>query len=437
MNGSRRSLRTRFRERRYTPATVRIGVACAIGAAVGIVELGSTSGATGTFVPGNAMAQAEALSVAPTTGGLNYAITLATSIADYQNLEAQSLSQTIDLGAIGTALEAPGCSGGPPTLPQKDVPPPVQAESTNGNQNLTDSITPQSSPGGFGLGNESASASTQPASSSATTISDISVPGGLLSIEGMTSSSHASIDNGATRTATATSDVGQISLAKGAVVLKGLHWSATQQSGGATAATATFSVDSLAVAGVPVDLSKLSSAAGPQTVLNIVNTALTPIGLNVQWPAESTLDDGTVVISPLTIGIDNNALGQQVVGANLGTIQPARSALVNALLSANCQFAEPILVADIGIGVLAGGGNLNVSLGGARAMTNDLVATSPFGPGATAAALPSAPATTPSAATGNSGSAGTGGLTLTGNSGTGVAAPVSSGAADAGFQFWR
>ena len=323
MNGSRRSLRTRFRERRYTPATIRTGLACAIGAAVGIVELGSSSGATGTFVPGNATAQAQALSVAPTTGGLNYAITLATSIANFQNLEAQSLSQTVDLGAIGTALEAPGCSGGPPTLPQKDVPPPVQAESTNGNQSLTDSITPQSSPSGLGLGDESASASTQPASSSTTTVSDISVPGGLLTIDGMTSSSHASIDNGATRTATATSDVGQISIAKGAVVLKGLHWSATQQSGGATAATAAFSIDSLAVAGVPVDLSKLSSTVAPQSVLDIVNTALSPIGLNVQWPAESTLDDGTIVISPLTIGIDNNALGQQVIGANLGTIQPA------------------------------------------------------------------------------------------------------------------
>ena len=427
MNGSRRSLRTRFRERRYTPATVRIGLACAIGAAVGIVELGSTSGATDTFVPGNATAQAQALSVAPTTGGLNYAITLATSIANYQNLEAQSLSQTIDLGAIGTALEAPGCSGGPPTLPEKDVPPPVQAESTNGNQSLTDSITPQSSPSGLGLGNESASASTQPASSSTTTVSDISVPGGLLTIDGLTSSSHASIDNGATRSATATSDVGQISIAKGVVVLKGLHWSATQQSGGASAATAAFSIDSLVVAGVPVDLSKLSSTVAPQSVLNIVNTALSPIGLNIQWPAESTLDDGTIVISPLTIGIDNNALGQQVIGANLGTIQPARAALVDALLNASCQFAEPILVGDIGIGVLAGGGNLNVSLGGAKAMTNDQAAASPFGAGATGAALPSAPSTAPSV-TGNSGSAGTAGLTLTGDSGTGVSAPPPSGA---------
>ena len=102
MNRPARSLRTRFRERRYTPATFRIGLACAVGAAVCIVVLGSNSGADTSFVPGNATAQAQAITVAPTTGGLNYAISLGISISDYQSLEAQSLSQTIDLGAIGT-----------------------------------------------------------------------------------------------------------------------------------------------------------------------------------------------------------------------------------------------------------------------------------------------------------------------------------------------
>jgi hypothetical protein len=429
VNGRRRSLKKRFGERRYTPATLRIGLACALCAAIGMVELGSTSGADTSFVPGNARAQAQSISVAPTTGGLNYAITLATSIADFQDVEAQSLSQTVDLGAIGTSLEAQGCSGGPPTLPSSDVPPPEQAESTNGNQSLTTSITPQSSPAGFGIGNESASATTQPASDATTTASNISVPGGLLTLNGLTSSSHASIDQGTTRTATATADVGQISIGNGAVVLGGLHWAATQQSGGATTSSATFSINSLTVAGVPVDLSQLSSAASLQSVLNIVNTALSPLGLNIQWPATSTLNDGTVVISPLTIGIDNNTLGQEVVGSNLGSIQPERAALVNALLSANCNFANAILVSDIGVGVLAGGGNLNVSFGGASAMTNDLAFTSPFGPGASAPALPATPSTTASAVTGNSGSTtGTTGLPFTGGSGTTLPAPLPSAA---------
>jgi hypothetical protein len=409
----RRSLRTRFRERRYTPATFRIGLACALGAAVGIIEFGSSSGADTAFVPGNATAQAQAISVAPTTGGLNYAISLGISISDYQNLEAQSLSQTIDLGAIGTALVAAGCDGGPPQLNKNDVPASVQAESVDGNQTKTKAITPATSPIGAGL--ESAVVTTQPSATSNTEVSDITVPGGLLTVAGLTSSSHTSIDNGNTRTSTATSTIGSISLAHGAVKLGNLQWTATQQTGAASTATGTFSIGSLTVAGVKIDTSQLTSSStfNPQTVLTIVNTALSPIGLNVQWPATTTLQDGTVAITPLTVGIDNNTLGQQVIGAQLGQIQTVRSAIVNGLLGINCNFATPILVSDIGVGVLAGGGNLNVNLGGASAATNNLAEQSPFGSGS----LPNGP---PSSVLSTSGNTGTSGLgAFTGSSGAG------------------
>lgn len=419
MKSQRRSLRTRLRERRYTPTTVRIALACAVASAVCIVELGSGSGADTSFVPGDALAQAQALTVAPTTGGLNYAITLATSISNFQDVEAQSLSQTIDLGAIGTSLEAEGCNGSAPTLPSKDVPPPVQAESTNGSQSLSDTITPQSSPEGIGLGDEAATATTQPLSGALTTSSNFSVPGGVMSVSGLTSSAHASIDNGATRTATATSDVGQISLANGAVVLGGMQWNATQQSGAATTATGTFSISAVTVDGVPVNLSSLSSAGNPQSVLNVINTALSPAGLNVQWPTQSTLSDGTVQISPLIIGIDNNTLGQEVVGANENSVQPVREALVNAVLSANCNFASEITVGDIGLGVLSGGGNLNLQFGGASAETDDLAATSPFGAGGSTA-LPSSSGNSGSGVTGNSGSTSAATAPVTGNSGVGA-----------------
>ncbi len=414
MKGPRRSLVTRFRERHYTPAAFRAGMACAVVAAVCIVEFGSTSGADTAFVPGNATAQAQAISLAPTTGGLNYAIILATSISAFQQMEAQSLSQTIDLGAIGTALESAGCSGGPPDLNPKDVPQPVQAESVDGNQSLNSTITPASSP--IGAGTEAATATTQPTANSTTEVANITVPGGLLTISGLSSSSHASIDNGSTRTATASSNVASISLAHGIVQLGNLVWTATQQSGAAQTSTGTFSIGSLTVAGVKIDLSKFTSTGtfNPQTVLNIVNTALSPVGLNVQWPAQSTLPDGTVQISPLSVGIDNNVLGQEIIGSNLSQIQTVRTAIVNALLNANCNFATPLLVGDIGIGVLAGGGNLNVELGGASAETNDQAEVSPFGSGDAGALSAGSTAATTSGNTGT----GLGGVALTGNSGT-------------------
>jgi hypothetical protein len=399
----------RFRERRYTPAVFRAGLCCIVAAGVALVQFGSSGADTSSFVTGNAQAQSQALSVAPTTGGLNYAIILATSIAAYHDTEAQALSQTIDLGALGTALEAQGCDGGPPALPPKDVPPPVQVESTDGAQNKSDTITPQTAPGGFGIGDEAASATPQPSSGALTTVADISVPGGVLSVGGLTSAAHSSIDNGNTRTATSTADVKSISLGKGAVVFGGLHWTATSQSGAATGSPASFAISSLNVGGVPVDLSQVSSAGNPQSVLNIVNTALQPLGLNVQWPVVKTLPDGTVEITPLVVGIDNNTLGQEVVGTNLGTVQPVREALVNALLKASCQFASAITVSDIGIGVLAGGGNLNLEFGGAKALTNNEAASSPFGPGSS----PFGASTGSNSALGNTGV----GAGLTGNSG--------------------
>ena len=424
MNRPHRSLTTRFRERRYTPATLRIGLACAVVAAICIVEFGSTSGADTSFIPGNATATAQAITLAPTTGGLNYAISLGISISDYQDMEAQSLSQTIDLGAIGTALEAAGCDGGPPDLNPADVPASVQAESVNGNQNLTDSITPASSP--IGAGNESASVTTQPSATSNTEVSNITVPGGLVTISGLTSTSHTSIDNGNTRTSTASSSIGSISLAGGVVQLGNLTWTATQQTGAATTSSGTFDIGSLTVAGVKLDTSQLTSSStfNPQTVLNIVNTALSPVGLNIQWPAETTLQDGTVQISPLTVGIDNNTLGQEIIGANLGQLQTVRDAVVNALLNSNCNFATPILVSDIGVGVLAGGGNLNVQLGGASAETNDLAEVSPFS--TASLGLGSAPSL--STSSGNSGTTASSIGGFTGNSGTpGVSTPGTAG----------
>jgi len=121
-----------------------------------------------------------------------------------------------------------------------------------------------------------------------------------------------------------------------------------------------------------------------------------------------------------------------VVGSNLGAVQPVRAALVNALLGVNCNFATPILLSDIGVGVLAGGGNLNVLLGGARALTNNLSAVNPFGPGATA--LPPLPVSAPTAAAGLTGNSGGASALppVSGNSGVGSAPPSAVSGASTG-----
>ena len=109
-------------------------------------------------------------------------------------------------------------------------------------------------------------------------------------------------------------------------------------------------------------------------------------------------------ISPLVIGIDNNALGQQVVGANENSVQPVREALVDAILGANCNLATEITVGDIGLGVLSGGGNLNVDFGGAGRRRTTRPPRHPSAP-AEETTLPSTSSTGNGGSTGNSGSA--------------------------------
>jgi hypothetical protein len=141
----------------------------------------------------------------------------------------------------------------------------------------------------------------------------------------------------------------------------------------------------------------------------------------------------------LSIGIDNNTLGQEIIGANLGSIQTVRAAIVNALLGVNCNFATPILVSDIGVGVLAGGGNLNLQFGGASAETNDQAEQSPFGSGTLGAGTAPAAAST-GGNTGNTapaaaavaapvGNTGLGGLSTPGTAGTAGSTGAGGGAA--------
>jgi hypothetical protein len=363
------------RRRRYGPVAVRVGAGCLVAAGVCLVQLtSSNSGADTAFVPGTASSTAQAIQIAPTTGGLSYDVSLATSAADYQSNEGQSLSQTLDLGAIGTSLTSDSCTGGPPDVNPTSLPQPLEAESTAGNQALTGSEADSLAPTGAGVGTESANATTQPTGSSTTSIASDNLAG-LVDVVGATSSANAALQGGTTRYASATADISSVSLDNGLVSLGGLHWVATQTSGSSSTSSGTFDVSTLTVAGVSVPISNDSAA----TVLDVVNTALSPIGLQVDWPQQVTQSDGTVLITPLIVGIDNNELGQQVIGDNEGSVETERNALQQELLNINCNTATGLLIGDIGLGVLAGGGNLNIELGGASAVTTDAAFVSPFG----------------------------------------------------------
>jgi hypothetical protein len=382
-----RSALSRLWHRRWGPVGSRLILATFIVGASTLSTFTFTAGGTGadtSFNLGTASAGATAINIAPALAQLSVAVELGASQADYEFSEAQGLADTLNLGVIGTILEEPSCTNGAPSAVQaSDFPASIQAESTTGNESLHSVAETSLNGTGAGVGDEDASATQTPAGTATTTIASDDLAG-LVDVLGATTSATTEVLNGNERYATATADIASISIAKGLIQLKGLHWVATQTSGATSSSTASFDVGGLSIAGVNIDLSNNSIT----TLLQIINTALEATGFEIDWPTTTTEPDGTISISPLTVGVDNSALGQEIVGANLGTIEPVRNELDTELFGLDCNLPGYVEVVDVLTGVPAGGGTLNIQLGGAHAVTDDVVASDPFGSGGLAS-LPS------------------------------------------------
>jgi hypothetical protein len=355
---------------RRTLGGALVGVVVVVAQVVGWPVHRAGAQAAPAFVPGTANATSQAIQLAPSTGGLGYDMTLAESLAGYQDTEGQAQSQTLDLGAIGLALTTQQCNGSPPPINQSQVPQPVQVESNNGNVNQSKTIQGSDN---AGAGVETAAATTTPSGSARTTLIGFSVPG-VIDVSGGTSSAGAQLIGNKTREATGSSEIKQISLLAGQVVLDGLQWQSTQRSGDGAAQQGSFSIGSMTLDGKAMQVSpdQLSGS------LAQVNQALAPTGFHITPPTATNQSDGSVLERPLSIGIDSSALGQQVVGPGLAAAQPLRDAIASALLGIDCRFAIPLLLADIGIGPLAGGGGLDINLGGATTVTNGTAYGNPF-----------------------------------------------------------
>jgi|GEM_PF-1648860 len=341
---------------------------------------GSGSAAASSWVPGEAKAIAQAFSLAPTTAGLGYNVVLGTSVADYQVQEGQAESQTFNGGAIVLAATSKQCDGSNPPVTQSQLPQPAIAETSTGNTTATNTISRQYANGdipGAALGSEYASVTTQPTATAVTKSADIDIPG-VLDISGIQSSAFVEQVPGQLRKAVATADVAELQI--GPVDLKGLHFEATQETGpgGAIVQQATsFSVAAAVVGGQAqaVGADQLSQ------LFTIVNTALAGTGFHVNLPTQTTLDSGQVDLTPLSIGIDNSALGQEIVGQNLlGPTQTVRDAIDQVLLQdISCKMGTPLTVADIALGVGSGGGNLDLQLGELSAVSDGATYGNPFG----------------------------------------------------------
>src|ERR1035441_5620116 len=159
----------------------RTGLALLLFAATALALIITAPGAapgadTAAFYPGTATATAQPMAIKPSTAGLGYTMTLANTSAEYEQGLAKALSQTLNLGSIGTSLTTANC-GKPPTVQGSSLPQPASVESDQGppSQSLTSAGTFNGS--GAGAGVEQASVTNQPLATAIAKGGDMNVAG--------------------------------------------------------------------------------------------------------------------------------------------------------------------------------------------------------------------------------------------------------------------
>jgi len=341
---------------------------------IGVSVLLPPAGAAGQFVIGTAGATAQAFALMPRNGGFAYTITGGSSIADYRGTLAQAEAQSLDFGLIGTSLTAQQCDGSDPTISPDQMPQPLIAESDHGNVSKSSDQTGISQSGVMAVGGHmTVSATTVPASTASFDGGNLTIPG-LVQATGMSSSAAAKLIPGQARTSAADATVGRLSLLGGVVVLDHLHWSADERSGAGAARHGSFTVGDVVVNGTTYPGSADQLAA----VFTALNAALAPTGLHVTPPALHTTSTG-VVVPPLSIGIDNSALGGQLVNPVLTATQPVQEQIQNILFGISCKFGSVFTIENIFLGAVDGTGGADLLLGGVTATSDGTAYANPFG----------------------------------------------------------
>jgi hypothetical protein len=361
---------------------VRYAVLAGILTAVAAIAPLEPTFASKQFVRGNATAIAQAVQIAPRTGGLSAAVSLGTTIAQYRDSLAQASSQAIDLGVIGTTLTV-SCDSTPPAVKPSQLPQPLVAESTDGNAHATKNTAGQGSAGFAAVaGHEAVEALTTPTAIASYDGTSLVIPN-LITATGLHTEGHSTLVPGKARIATAMSQIGQLKLLN-AIVLDGLKWTATDRSGTKPSRSSSFSIGGISIAGHALP----ASQAQAESTITSVNKLIAFTGLHITLPHRQ-YQGGILTETPLVIGIDDSKLGGQVVNPVLGAVTPATNALRDALDKISCSFGKLFTVVDLATAALDGTGGVDLKLGGTSATTDGRTYANPFGNGSTLGRNPS------------------------------------------------
>src|SRR5437660_3712916 len=227
-----------MKRRRHRWLKLTVGVASAAMVAMGVLGVGAGSPADAETSPGIGSSYAQSLQVTPHEGSLAVGVVLGEALAGHTNYVARAQSQGEDLGSVGLSMQGYTCGQPPNPTVVALVPNPLQAETpaSGGVEDKTQDPSTgaqQTSPSSF----PPSFASTEHVLTNGTPYGEADTSYGLLDasgafkISGMASKAWSGLVDG-NRVAAATSDIGTLDIAMGAVVIKGLHWEVAYPSGG-------------------------------------------------------------------------------------------------------------------------------------------------------------------------------------------------------------
>lgn len=334
-----------------------VGVAILAALAVAAVPSPQAGAQESSFEAGSGRASARYLKVGPSRGSLALAPTVGLALSDFFSTRGRGDVRTADFAALEDSL--------PPEL--LEALPTVKVESTDegSEEGQTATLgTPAEVPVGLSAATLRASAGTAPFGRSSFETAPVDLE--VLAVSGGTAEAFSGVVDGNVREAVGTVEIGKVDIGGGALVLEGLRWKAVHRTGADSVEQGTFSVGSVSVAG-----ERFAAPDGAEQpladALAAAEPLLAPLGLQITLP-RPRIEGGIVEMTPLRIRVAGSELAA-VVGPVLEGAQPVRDALVDAIRSGSEDVDAAILLADVALGVLAGGSRLDIELGGVTAQT--------------------------------------------------------------------
>ena len=357
----------------------RVAGACALVAiAAAATATGSTAYAQDDPAANVSTAKATAVvvKVAPTVGALQLALGSGVSVAEVRNQLAQSQSQSLDLGLIGSALTAEQCDQKPAPLRPNDLPQALRIDNRGGEANAETAAAPALGSMVSG-GLQQVLATPQPLAQAVSTAARISLSPLIDLAGGVASATTEVVDGGAARIAHATVTV-DLDI-PGVLRLSNLKWDAFHRSGTEADAHASFELGSIELLGIPIPTAGIPL----ETLVATINATVGPLGLTLQLPVLERFTEPADVVrmTPLRLRFGDSPIGALVTGPILDATRQLRDDLAAAVIAFYCRTSTAFLLAEIFIGQFSGVGSTVVSIGGAEATTGLVALENPFGDG--------------------------------------------------------